>query len=80
MLIDPTLYNWSQTAPITITLEALEQEVASAVPVRIYKVSGTAQVTFYEDAEKPSWCIPGRYLGSLLSLLPVMDCMWSAIH
>lgn len=52
MLIDPTLYNWSQTAPITISLEALEQEVASAVPVRIYKVSGTAQVSFYENAEK----------------------------
>ena len=54
MLIDHTLYNWSQTAPITVTLEALEQEVASAVPVRIYKVSGTAQVSFYEDAEKTS--------------------------
>ena len=54
MLIDQSLYHWSQTAPITIALEALEQEVMSAVPVRIYKVSGTAQVSFYEDAEKTS--------------------------
>ena len=59
MLIDPTLYNWSQTAPITVTLEALEQEVPSAVPVRIYKVSGTAQVSFYEDAEKTNLVYSG---------------------
>ena len=59
MLIDHTLYNWSQTAPITITLEALEQEVASAVPVRIYKVSGTAQVSFYADAEKSNLLYSG---------------------
>lgn len=59
MLIDHTFYNWSQTAPITITLEALEQVVASAVPVRIYKVSGTAQVSFYEDAEKTNLVYSG---------------------
>lgn len=59
MLIDATLYNWSQTAPITVTLEALEQEVVSAVPVRIYKVSGTAQVSFYEDSEKTNLVYSG---------------------
>lgn len=59
MLINATLYNWSQTAPITVTLEALEQEVTSAVPVRIYKVSGTAQVSFYEDAEKTNLVYSG---------------------
>lgn len=52
MLIDHTLYNWSQTAPITVTLDSLEQEVNPGMPVRIYKVSGTAQVSIYEDAEK----------------------------
>lgn len=59
MLIDATLHNWSQTAPITVTLETLEQEVPSAVPVRIYKVSGTAQVSFYEDSEKTSLVYSG---------------------
>lgn len=59
MLIDATLYNWSQTAPITVTLETLEQEVTSATPVRIYKVSGTAQVSFYEDAEKTNLVYSG---------------------
>lgn len=59
MLIDQTLYNWSQTAPITVSLEALEQEVPSAVPVRIYKVSGTARVSFYEDAEKTNLVYSG---------------------
>lgn len=54
MLIDQSLYNWSQTAPITVTLSELEQEVTSAVPVRIYKVCGSAQVSFYEDSEKTS--------------------------
>lgn len=52
MLIDQSLYNWSQMAPLTVTLESLVQEVTSAIPVRIYKVSGTARVSIYEDAEK----------------------------
>lgn len=52
MLIDQSLYSWSQTAPLTITLESMEQEVTSAIPVRIYKMSGTARVSIYEDAEK----------------------------
>ena len=59
MLIDHTLYNWSQTAPITVTLEALEQEVSFVTPVRIYKVSGTAQVSFYADAEKTNLLYSG---------------------
>ena len=59
MLIDHNLYNWSQTAPITVTLEALEQEVVSAIPVRIYKVSGAAQVSFYEDAGKTNLLYSG---------------------
>lgn len=59
MLIDQALYNWSQTAPITVTLEALEQEVPSVAPVRIYKVSGNAQVSFYEDAEKTNLVYSG---------------------
>ena len=52
MLIDQSLYNWSQMAPSTVTLDTLEQEVTFAIPVRIYKVSGTARVSHYEDAEK----------------------------
>ena len=59
MLIDASLYNWSQTAPITVTLETLEQEVTSTTPVRIYKVSGTAQVSLYEDAEKTNLVYSG---------------------
>ena len=59
MLIDQSLYSWSQMAPLTVTLEALEQEVPSAVPVRIYKVSGTARVSFYEDAEKTNLVYSG---------------------
>ena len=76
MLIDHTLYNWSQTAPITITLEALEQDVYFAAPVRIYKVSGTAQVSFYADAEKTDLLFSGSLPWMPAELLHRKNACW----
>lgn len=52
MLINASEYNWAKSAPLKVSLSALEQDIPTGAPVRIYRISGNAQVTLYEASDK----------------------------